>query len=97
MSIFNKLKRKKIETPKDTEKMQISTAEIKHVNHESHQHKSALLIKQAWITEKASNLSGFRKYIFIVDNKANKSEIKKAIKSIYGVKVINVNIINTLT
>ncbi len=95
MSIFNKLKRKKIETPKDTEKMQISTAEIKHVNPQGYQHKSALLIKQAWITEKASNLSGFRKYIFIVDNKANKSEIKKAIKSIYGVKVINVNIINT--
>jgi len=56
--------------------------------------KSSLLIKQAWITEKAGDLSGFNKYIFIVDKKANKSEIKKAIESIYGVKVNDVNIIN---
>ncbi|MBU1180513.1 50S ribosomal protein L23 [Patescibacteria group bacterium] len=56
--------------------------------------KPSLLIKQAWITEKAGDLSGFNKYIFIVDKKANKSEIKKAIESIYGVKVNDVNIIN---
>jgi large subunit ribosomal protein L23 len=54
-----------------------------------------LLIKQAWITEKSGDLSGLRKYIFIVDKKANKSETKKAIELIYGVKVKSVNIINT--
>ncbi|MDP3015056.1 MAG: 50S ribosomal protein L23 [bacterium] len=57
--------------------------------------KPSSLIKQAWITEKAGDLSGFNKYIFIVDKKANKSETKKAIESIYGVKVNDVNIINT--
>lgn len=57
--------------------------------------KPALLVKQAWITEKAGDLSGFNKYIFIVDKKANKPETKKAIESIYGVKVNDVNIINT--
>lgn len=57
--------------------------------------KSSLLIRRAWITEKAGDLSGFRKYVFIVDKKANKPEIKKAIESIYGVKVADVNIINT--
>ncbi len=56
--------------------------------------KTKLLIKQAWITEKASDLSGLRKYIFIVDKKANKSETKKTIESIYGVKVKSVNIVN---
>ena len=56
--------------------------------------KPSLLIKQAWITEKAGDLSGFNKYIFIVDKKANKPETKKAIESIYGVKVNDVNIIN---
>lgn len=56
--------------------------------------KSKLLIKQPWITEKAGDLGGFGKYIFIVDRKANKAETKKAIESIYGVKVIDVNIIN---
>ena len=52
------------------------------------------LIKQAWITEKAGDMGGLRKYIFIVDKKANKSEAKKAIESIYGVKVTEINIIN---
>ncbi|MEK7162825.1 MAG: 50S ribosomal protein L23 [Patescibacteria group bacterium] len=56
--------------------------------------KSALLIKQAWITEKAGDLSKLGKHIFIIDKKANKPEIKKAIESIYGVKVADVNIIN---
>ncbi len=56
--------------------------------------KPALLVKQAWITEKAGDLSGLNKYIFIVDKKANKSETKKAIESIYGVKVNDVNIVN---
>lgn len=56
---------------------------------------SALLIKQAWVTEKAGDLSKLKKYTFIVDRKANKSEIKKAIESIYGVKVTDINIIHT--
>ncbi len=52
------------------------------------------LIKQAWITEKAGLLSTINKYIFITEKKANKSEIKKAIESLYNVKVADVNIIN---
>jgi len=57
--------------------------------------KRKLLVKQVWVTEKASNLSNFGKYIFVIDKSANKSEIKKAIESIYSVKVISVNIINS--
>src|SRR3989344_2376917 len=52
------------------------------------------LIKQPWITERAASLSPLRKYIFVVDWKANKPEVKKAIESIYGVKVAEVNVIN---
>lgn len=60
----------------------------------SHPRQSALLIKQPWVTEKAGDLSALRKYIFIADRKTNKLEAKKAIESIYGVKVESVNIIN---
>ena len=60
----------------------------------SHPHQSTLLIKQPWVTEKAGDLSALRKYIFIADRKTNKLEAKKAIESIYGVKVESVNIIN---
>lgn len=55
----------------------------------------ALRIRQAWITEKAGMLSTGRKYIFIVEKDANKPEIKKAIETMYKVKVEGVNVINT--
>ena len=57
------------------------------------QRSSAALLKQTWITEKAGAMSGDRKYMFIVQNHANKSEVKKAVQSAYGVKVQDVNMI----
>lgn len=92
MSILNRLKPQK--TQIITDNKQINTENIR-VNPRVNPRQSALLIKQAWITEKAGDLSGLRKYIFIVDRKANKSEIKKAIESIYSVKATSINIINT--
>ena len=58
------------------------------------QSKSVFLVKQVWITEKAVNISALRKYIFIVDRKANKPEVKKAIEGIYKIKVADVNMVN---
>lgn len=55
---------------------------------------SASLVKRAWITEKAGDLSGIRKYVFVIDRDVNKSEAKKAIEAIYGTKVESVNVIN---
>lgn len=46
------------------------------------------------ITEKATNLSAENKYVFVVSKNANKIEIAKAIKAIYGVKPIQVNLAN---
>ncbi len=54
-----------------------------------------MLIKQPWVTEKAVNAGALRKYVFVVDNKANKPEVKKMIEKIYSVKVAEVNITNT--
>jgi len=45
------------------------------------------------ITEKATNLSAIGKYLFEVAPKANKTDIKKAIKFLYKVNPIKVNII----
>src|SRR3990167_7138819 len=63
------------------------------VNPRVNQRQSASLLKQSWITEKAGAMSGDRKYMFIVANHANKSEVKKAVQSAYGVKVQDVNMI----
>ncbi|MEW6095943.1 MAG: 50S ribosomal protein L23 [bacterium] len=49
------------------------------------------IIKKPIITEKGSILRQENKYIFEVDMRANKIEIKKAIEAIYKVKVRKVN------
>ena len=46
------------------------------------------------ITEDTMDKMAERKYTFQVDRRANKSEIKKAIEKIFGVKVKKVNTIN---
>ena len=54
----------------------------------------ASIIKKPWVTEKATNLSAQGKYVFLVKKKASKPEIKKAIKEIYKVEVVDVNVVN---
>jgi large subunit ribosomal protein L23 len=46
------------------------------------------------ITEKAADLSAHNKYVFAVNPKMNKVEVKKAIRSIYEVDPVAVNILN---
>lgn len=46
------------------------------------------------ITEKTMNLLADNKYTFLVDKKANKVEIKKAVEEIFKVKVEKVTTIN---
>ncbi len=53
------------------------------------------LIRNPKITEKGANLQASQnKYIFQVDPRANKKEIKDAIETIYEVKVTSVNVMN---
>jgi len=54
----------------------------------------SILIKPI-ITEKATNDSElFNRYTFVVDNKANKIEIKNAVESAYGVSISSVKTLN---
>ena len=45
------------------------------------------IIKAPVITEKAGNLAQSNTYLFKVDQRANKTEIKQAIEKIFNVKV----------
>lgn len=85
MGILNKSKKEEIIVKENKSK---TTASAGFLN------QPALLIKQAWISERAGDLSVLGKYVFIVEKKANKPEIKKAIESIYKVNVVDVNVIN---
>jgi large subunit ribosomal protein L23 len=52
------------------------------------------IIIRPWITEKSMDMQQQRKYVFIVDRRSNKTEIKNALESIFGVKVARVNTVN---
>lgn len=52
------------------------------------------ILKSPHITEKATDLTKKNQYVFKVHAGANKIDIKKAIENVYGVSVLDVNIIN---
>ncbi|MBK3496586.1 50S ribosomal protein L23 [Viridibacillus sp. YIM B01967] len=52
------------------------------------------ILKRPVITERSSELMAENKYTFDVDTRANKTEVKDAVESIFGVKVEKVNIMN---
>lgn len=52
------------------------------------------VLKRPVITERSSELMAEQKYTFEVDTRANKTEVKDAVESIFGVKVEKVNIMN---
>lgn len=54
------------------------------------------VIRKPVITEKSMNEMADKKYTFIVDVNANKTEIKKAIEEIFKVKVDKVNTVRVL-
>ena len=55
----------------------------------------AILIKPI-LTEKATASNEVGKFSFIVNKKANKVQVKKAIEKTYNVNVLSVNTINVL-
>jgi len=58
--------------------------------------KTASILLRPVISEKATFANSLNQYVFAVNNKANKVEIKKAIKAVYGVMPQAVNVINEL-
>jgi large subunit ribosomal protein L23 len=49
------------------------------------------IIKALIRTEKSTTYEGQGKYLFLIDNRANKVEIKRAVEDVYKVKVTGVN------
>ena len=53
------------------------------------------IIVRPLITEKSTQLIELNKYTFEVKQGSNKVEVAKAVEELWGVKVVNVNMINT--
>jgi len=51
------------------------------------------IIRRPVISEKSMHYLGENKYVFIVDKRANKAEIKEAVEKVFKVKVLKVNTI----
>ena len=52
------------------------------------------IIRSRLETEKGTALGAYNKYLFQVDKKANKLEVKKAVETIYKVKVKSINTVS---
>ncbi len=52
------------------------------------------VIVRPWVTEKTGTLMEQGQYVFQVNRRANKNQIKQAVEEIYGVSVVAVNVMN---
>jgi len=52
------------------------------------------VIRRPIITERTSDMMAEKKYVFEVDRRVNKTEIKQAVEAIFKVKVTDVNTMN---
>lgn len=102
MSILNKIIKKEDETakPKQAKKKVARPAKAAKVAAPKRVSKGETpvhyfeIIKRPYISEKAFALNAEGQYVFLVDDKANKNEIKKAIEKAYKVSITGVNITN---
>lgn len=51
------------------------------------------ILAKPLVTEKVSNLGALNKYVFAVALRTNKIEVAKAVREVYGVKPVSVNVI----
>lgn len=89
MGLFSKRAEKKEEQKHE------KVAEVQPAPNENLLVSLPLNLIQPRISEKAGALGRLNKYVFVVKNKTNKVEVKKAVESKYQVKVVRVNIVNT--
>jgi len=52
------------------------------------------ILKKPIVTEKSTEMNRAARYVFEVDKKANKLDVKNAVQSAFNVTVLKVNIIN---
>ncbi|GEM_PF-730060 len=52
------------------------------------------VLKNFYISEKASLLNGFNQYVFKVFRNSNKSQIRKQVEKLFNVKVVSVKVLN---
>lgn len=54
---------------------------------------SGVIVKPL-ISEKAAHMAGINQYVFVVRKNANRLQVREAIKAMYGVSPLSINILN---
>lgn len=78
---------KKNKTKEEKPEIKTNPEETKTINDWS-------VLISPYVSEKSSMLENEGKYVFKVSEKSNKQQIKKAIKDLYKVEIVSVNIVN---
>lgn len=86
-------KAKKVEN-KPQEKPEVVESTVSTAPISSGRSSKTTILKQVYISEKASQQISYNQYVFKVDGKANRSEIAKEVAARYNVKVDRVRVIN---
>ncbi|MEK9130009.1 MAG: 50S ribosomal protein L23 [Patescibacteria group bacterium] len=93
MKLFDKTKK----TIKENKEIKKVTKEVvvskKNVSEKLNYKDAYRILIRPINTEKTTNLAILNQYVFEVAKNANKVEIQKAIRAVYNVKPINVNIV----
>ena len=103
MGILDKLKGRKKEEPKAAEQASeavgaptSASAEPKSEPIKGDTGRAYQILIRPIVTEKATTLASSGKYIFEVNRRANKPEIKKSVQKVYSVHVTDVKILNVM-
>jgi large subunit ribosomal protein L23 len=80
--------------PVSQDKKKVVKSEVKDGKTKGKTQQAYRVLIKPLITEKASALAALNKYVFAVDPAMNKIEVKKAIRAVYNVDPIKVNISN---
>ncbi len=86
MTLFSK-KKEEVDAPKKAKSTAKTKKKVKKVATSVFAH----VLLAPVVTEKAYTLSESNKYVFRVDPRATKAQVRKAVADIYGVTVVSVN------
>jgi len=87
---LNVQKNKELKGEKTKEQKEIKPSLGKSIKQKNFSYE---VIKEPHVSEKSTVLNQSNKYVFKVYSTANKPEVKKSVEGIYGVDVLDVNII----
>lgn len=93
MGIFSRIKQTQAQEGQPPQQVaQVQAPAVSRRPHEGSQARDVIV--RPLISEKTASLAGANQYVFVVHNDANRIEVRQAVKAMYGVSPLAVNIIN---